>query len=571
MRKVLVWVGMVMLGALCNNGTFLFAHDGLHAPPAGTTISAHDVSHYMSAAANRFLLSLNEEQKALAIYPFVSQERDNWNFLPTPNLKPDGKRQGLRLGDMNPAQQALAHALPAAALSQRGYLEVMSIMALEQVLFEIEKRDMRNPANYFLTIFGKPDDDATWGWRWEGHHLSVNVTIIEGHHFAVTPSFFGTNPAVIKDGPMAGTQVLVGEEQIALELITSLNDVQLTAAMIPASDPISAKGAAYDVLTSNDRSVERSAFEKSGIPYEALNSEQQKMLITLVNTYLGRFRNEVLAGSKYKGLLSNGAGLTFAWAGGKSASQQHYYRILAPEFLIEFANAQNNANHYHAVLRDYDGDFGRDFLAEHYAADDHADHTVGSTASVKGAIVLFADPDFKDWHATSKNKEVPPTDCWSFEGTMLVGENPKMNDNILWTNAEFKNYEINIDYMTPTPDPDYDTGVYVRGPSHQVQIGVSRSLKKDLTGCIYCPVDKAPLGAYPDQPDDLIKAAHKLNEWNHLRIIVQGDRIQTFLNEQPIVDYKAIKMPTQGPIGFQLHAGVHMKVSYKNAIVTPLD
>lgn len=155
---------------------------------------------------------------------------------------------------------------------------------------------------------------------------------------------------------------------------------------------------------------------------------------------------------------------------------------------------------------------------------------------------------------------------WKAEGDEIVGENPDEVGSILWTTQSFKNFELVLDYMTPSDD--YDSGVFLRGESHQIQIGVSRSLKKDLTGCIYCPKDNN--GKYPIQLDDKIEKFHKLGEWNHLRIVVKGKQIQTFLNEEPFIDYEAVVIPDEGPIGLQLHPGVDMKMQFKNIKIKEL-
>jgi hypothetical protein len=141
----------------------------------------------------------------------------------------------------------------------------------------------------------------------------------------------------------------------------------------------------------------------------------------------------------------------------------------------------------------------------------------------------------------------------------LIGENPDEKGSILWTDESYKHFEIELEYKTLTKD--YDTGLFLRGESHQVQVGISRSLQKDMTGCIYAPVDE--LGSYPAQTDK-VDQFHKVGEWNRLKVIVEGSRIQTFLNGQPLVDYKALYLPREGPIGLQLHSGVHMAVKFRN-------
>jgi hypothetical protein len=147
---------------------------------------------------------------------------------------------------------------------------------------------------------------------------------------------------------------------------------------------------------------------------------------------------------------------------------------------------------------------------------------------------------------------------WKLEGQTLAGENPDRAGSILWTADEYRDFELDLEYRTTSSD--YDSGVFVRGPSHQVQIGISRSLQADMTGCIYAPADGQ--GGYPARTDKVAEF-HDVGVWNRLRIVVRGKRIQTFLNGEPFVDYPASTIPAQGPIGLQLHAGVHMHIAFR--------
>lgn len=322
----------------------------------------------MAAAAKRFLASLTEEQRKQATFKLDDKERTNWYFIPDFAIKPAGVRNGLPMTKMTPQQKIFAVTLPSTALSHRGYLELMSIRALEQVLFEIEGRDVRNPELYYVSIFGTPDAKGTWGWRFEGHHLSVNITIVDGKKFSVTPSFYGSNPATVKQGPLKGVEVLKQEQQLALNLVKSFNPDQLAIATIDTKkvdEKLLAKSVIKEVLTTDDPVADPGLFTQKGIQYADLDPKQQKMLLRLVNAYLQRFRPELLKGTKYLGNLRDGDHLYFAWSGGQKRGDFHYYRIQSKVFLIEFANTQNDANHVHATWREWDGDFGRDLLKEH--------------------------------------------------------------------------------------------------------------------------------------------------------------------------------------------------------------
>jgi hypothetical protein len=176
-------------------------------------------------------------------------------------------------------------------------------------------------------------------------------------------------------------------------------------------------------------------------------------------------------------------------------------------------------------------------------------------ACSSNAIDLFDGKTLDGW-------EVDPVDKsfhWKAEQGEIVAENPDSAGSMLWTKAVYRDYELELEYMTASED--YDTGVFPRGEGHQVQIGISRSLQRDMTACIYAPKDGK--GAYPGQTDKVAEF-HKIGEWNHLRIIVTGKRIQTFLNGEPFVDYEGITISDEGPIGLQLHGGVHMGVHFRD-------
>ncbi|MFG0240597.1 MAG: DUF3500 domain-containing protein [Gimesia chilikensis] len=340
------------------------------APPKAQKTQISRASREMASAAQRFLASLSEEERKAATFKMDSKERDQWYFIPDFAIKEDGGRTGLPMTKMSPQQKIFAVTLPATALSHRGYLEMNSIRALEQVLFELEGKDYRNPELYYVSIFGNPDPKGTWGWRFEGHHLSVNVTIVDGEKFSVTPSFFGSNPATVMQGPLKGVEVLKEEQQLALNLVKSFNPDQLAIATIDTAEvdkKLLAKSVIKEVLTTDDPVVDKGLVPHKGIQYADLDPKQQKMLLRLVNAYLGRFRPELLKGTRYLGNLRDGDHLYFAWSGGQARGQFHYYRIQSKVFLIEFANTQNDANHVHAVFREFEGDFGRDLLKEHYS------------------------------------------------------------------------------------------------------------------------------------------------------------------------------------------------------------
>jgi len=172
------------------------------------------------------------------------------------------------------------------------------------------------------------------------------------------------------------------------------------------------------------------------------------------------------------------------------------------------------------------------------------------------------DAIFEGWQTDNDNEHT----YWTIEDGQLIGENPDRRGSVLWTQAQYTNYEIVVEYMTPSQD--YDSGVFLRGPSHQVQIGISRSLHRDMTACIYAPRDGQ--GGYPGQTDT-VEDVHRVGEWNTLRVLVTGSRMQTFLNGQAMVDYTGTTFPEEGRVGLQLHPGVHMRMLFRAVRIRPIE
>ena len=322
----------------------------------GATVLAHEIADEMATAAQVWLDALDVDQRRLATFTLTDGERENWHFIPKP-FEGDGMRGGIPLKAMRPDQRHLAQALLASGLSHRGYLTAAQIMSLERVLWELENESpRRDSTRYYVSIFGKPGS-KNWGWRFEGHHLSMNFTIANGKLISGTPNFFASNPAVVLQGPRQGLQVLADEENLARELVQSLSQEQRKLAVVEDKAP-------DDILTSAKPTIEH--LGDAGITFNDLKQDQQAHLLRLIEVYVHRvrreFANEQLAAIKAAGHDR----IVFAWAGGIDKGQRHYYRVQGPIFLLEYANTQNDANHVHSVWRDFDGDFGRDLLKEHY-------------------------------------------------------------------------------------------------------------------------------------------------------------------------------------------------------------
>lgn len=312
----------------------------------------------MARAAGRWLGALSPELRAEAVFPVENPERYNWNFVPR-------ERLGVAFGAMDPAQRGLAEALVASGLSHLGYIKAQTIVSLEPILAELEgpgRARVRNPEDYFLTVFGEPGERATWGWRFEGHHLSLNFVVAGGVAVAGTPSFFGANPARVPRGPREGLRALPEEEDAGRALAASLDAGQWRVALV-------AEVAPADIVTGASRKAWE--LEPKGISWGELRGDQQALLRALVEVYVRRERAELAARDLEKMEAAGWAEVYFAWAGGREPGQKHYYRVQGPTFLIEYDNTQNGGNHIHSVYRDWEGDFGEDLLRRHYAESAH--------------------------------------------------------------------------------------------------------------------------------------------------------------------------------------------------------
>jgi len=323
------------------------------------TANAHEITApaaaaRMARAAGNFLDALSSGQKKAARFTFEDDERFNWHYVPR-------SRKGLALKDMTSDQRRIAMQFLKVALSQSGYLKASNIIALESVLREIETWNWlgRDPEKYYFSFFGQPSETGTWGWRFEGHHLSLNITIVKGNLFATAPRFLGANPAQVAAGNLKGLRPLEKEELLARTLVKRLNREQQIKAVF--SDR-----AYRDILTAGDAQV--SAPDLVGISAGELDESQLELLVGLIAEYASVLPDEIA--SQRMGTIGRSSWdrIYFGWAGGLEAGQPHYYRIQGPDFLIEYDNVQNGANHIHTVWRDFDGDFGRDLLREHYDA-----------------------------------------------------------------------------------------------------------------------------------------------------------------------------------------------------------
>jgi hypothetical protein len=310
----------------------------------------------LAASAKAFVDSLDQGQKGKVQLAFDSDERFNWFYIPK-------DREGLPLKQMTAPQQQAALKLLQVGLSQKGFSKAETIRHLDTVLAEMEKDPVRRDIEkYYLTIFGEPSASGTWGMRWEGHHLSLHWTVVEGRTIATTPQFFGSNPAEVREGPKKGTRALHAEEDLGRALVAALTEAQRAVAVIAPEAPA-------DILTTNTRKA--AILENTGLAFKDMTTAQRGMLLALIDEYASA-QPKALAAERVAKLRKAGLeGIKFAWMGGIEKGALHYYRVQGPTFLIEYDCVQNGGNHIHAVWRDFDGDFGLDLLEQHYKKSAH--------------------------------------------------------------------------------------------------------------------------------------------------------------------------------------------------------
>ncbi len=309
----------------------------------------------MRAAAVDFANSLNSEQRNTAVYDYIDGERIFWYYPPT-------NRHGLPLRDMTESQRALAMGLMQAGLSERAYEQASGIIDLELILGEIEQAAgrisfKRDPELYYWTIFGDPSsDESPWGWRVEGHHISLNYSLWGDGLLSLTPFFFGTNPAEVRKGPQTGLRILDQREDLAFDLMGSLDAEQAERAVIYPEAP-------WDILTFNASRAVMPAYQ--GLVASEMDDDQRAVLDRLIDLYVDQAPSDLANDRRARIAAAGREGMHFAWAGPVQTGEAHYYRIHGGNFLVEFDNRQNGANHIHSVWRDVENDFANDVLGEH--------------------------------------------------------------------------------------------------------------------------------------------------------------------------------------------------------------
>jgi hypothetical protein len=350
-----------------------------------------ETAKLMTEAAGAFLDALTPEQRAAVTYALADDaEMRRWAYFPS-------DFHGLALGAMDARQQKLAHALVASGLSLHAYAKLTSIAALDNVLDVLEGRRrsaVRDPARYFVSVFGSPAESA-WAWRFEGHHISLHFAIADSAVVSPTPIFFGSNPADVEHHGRLGSRAILRpcgeEEDLGRELLLSLDDDRRRVAVVhdvappdivlmdlpsvpdvrefeltPGLAGVGRGMLRVEGMTRQTKDAVRFARARPiGLPAAAMDADQRVLLEALIDAYVDRLPED-LAASERALLERQGIdGVHFAWAGGERRREGHYYRLQGGTFIVEYDNTQDGANHVHAVWRDAVRDFGGDTLRRH--------------------------------------------------------------------------------------------------------------------------------------------------------------------------------------------------------------
>ncbi|TWT75566.1 hypothetical protein Pla123a_30760 [Posidoniimonas polymericola] len=319
----------------------------------------HQVNEEMRDAAVEFLSTLPDEQRQAATFAFDGPQRTDWQFVPM-------ERVGLPLRDMTLEQRRAARKLMRSVLSDQGYLKATTIMSLERVLrlIEADREDVeniRNPEKYWFAVYGEPDADRPWGWRVEGHHLSLNLTSDGQLVVSTAPLFLGANPHEVRVGPRLGLRALGGEEDRFRALMGLFSEEQRRQASIASEAP-------RDVATVPGAPIDLG--KPAGLPYSQMTPAQQSGLTEVVTGVLQNLRPELAAQELAEIERAGYSEIYFAWAGGLGPDENHYFRVHGPTFVFEYDNAQGN--HSHLVWHSTKNDFGLDKLQQHYEQHEHA-------------------------------------------------------------------------------------------------------------------------------------------------------------------------------------------------------
>jgi hypothetical protein len=310
------------------------------------------VADQMSSAAVALLATLDDGQRQRAGYAFDDEKARRWL-----EYRPE-RRPGACIAELSVAARKAAHRLLATALSEHAFAQAMGIIALEEVLDREEGGWRgRHSGDYWVSVFGDPGA-RLWGWRFEGHHVSVSMTV-SGDLVSPAPVFFGANPACVSYADRPVSRPLAPEEDLAQALLDTMDAAT-------RADAIVAPDAPFDIHSATSpRAAAR--IEPLGVSASRLGPAAQAALGELIDLYLNRLRPELAEPERAR---IAGGGLHFAWEGPVASRARHYYRIQGDDLLIEY-DTTDEGNHAHTVLRRPNGDFGGDVLGAHLRYDHH--------------------------------------------------------------------------------------------------------------------------------------------------------------------------------------------------------
>jgi len=341
--------------------------------PKAQTGYYNEIKVYADSLYNSF----NKLEKRNALLSFTDTARLKWNNLPL-GLR---ARAGLNIGNMNNDQRRLIHRLLSASLSSQGYLKATGIMHLDNLInsyydslyyqkqfsdtvYERIKALQWSHKNFFFAFFGNPWE-KTWGYKLEGHHLSVNFTF-SGDNISVTPFFIGTDPAEYLVSEYAGWRVLGQEQDLGLRFINMLSPELKKKATMDAEVPA-------DIITGAESG--KRLVDYWGIKASELTALQKTVLEHIIREFVFNLEYDK-AVAEYDKIKKAGIdNVWFGWIGSYTEDKQHYFVINGPTFLIEFDDRSGGpnraANHIHAIWREKGNEFGEDVLKQHYLKEKH--------------------------------------------------------------------------------------------------------------------------------------------------------------------------------------------------------
>jgi hypothetical protein len=304
-----------------------------------------DVGADMTAAAQAFISAMSGEVAAKLTFQFGDDERLDWHFIPR-------DRKGVAFREMNTAQRRLAHALLRAGLSKTGHEKARNVMAVDVLFRELEgptSRWGRDPFRYCITFFGRPSMIGQWGWRIEGHHLSLNFTLKNGKVVSITPAFWGVNPAHVREGGLKGLRALSQEEDKARTLLAALDTEQRKLCL-------TSEKAAREVRSVNKPHPQPDA--PTGLPGARMTGKQRDLLLQVVDVYLLNYRSDLAQAARERVAQAGLDQVYFEWRGATSGERPHSYRLQGPTFKIEYINKLDPLPHVHSYFRSTKNDFG---------------------------------------------------------------------------------------------------------------------------------------------------------------------------------------------------------------------